>query len=82
VLRQLLALPPEDLVSSKPLIVVFAALGEMDAAFDCLERAFDARDAVLLSILSVAAYDGLRRDPRYDRLTERVRTALGISAAA
>jgi len=81
VLQQLLAIPPEELVSARPLIVVYAALGEMDAAFDCLERAFDVRDTVLLSTLSVAVYDGLRLDPRYDPLAARVRTALGMVGA-
>ena len=77
-LQQVLAIPRDKLVSARPLIVVYAALGEMDAAFDCLERAFDARDTVLLSILSVAVYDGLRLDPRYDPLAARVRAALGM----
>jgi TolB-like protein/Tfp pilus assembly protein PilF len=79
-LDQLLALPPDQLVSTKPLVIVYTALGEMDQAFECLERGFEARDTVLFSVLSIAVYDGLRPDSRFDPLVARVRATAGIAA--
>ncbi len=79
ILQQLSALSDRELVSLKPLVVVHAGLGEMDAAFECLERAFEARDTVLLSLLSVAVYDPLRLDARFEPLVARVRRVAGLS---
>jgi len=78
ILDRLLMLSSKELVSLKPLVVIHAALLDMDRAFECLERAFEARDSVLLSLPAVAVYDPLRPDPRFGPLVSRVRAALGM----
>jgi serine/threonine-protein kinase len=51
---------------------VYVALGEVDAAFDWLERAYAAREGV--EMLKVwPGYDPLRADPRFVSLLERMR---------
>jgi len=49
-----------------------ALLGEYDAAFQCLEEAYEARDSSLLIVKVDPAFDGLRQDPRFARLTARL----------
>ena len=81
VLQRLIADDASDLISPKPLVILHAALGDMDSAFSCLERAFEIRDTMLFSLPAVAVYDPLRSDPRFDRLVARVRRRLGLAAA-
>ena len=49
------------------------AMGELDAAFRCLEQAVDVRDTTLVLLPQWPGYDPARSDPRYERLLERVR---------
>jgi len=48
-------------------------LGEIDAAFESLERAVDERDQCMLPILSYAHFDELRGDSRFVRLLHKMR---------
>jgi tetratricopeptide (TPR) repeat protein len=53
--------------------LIHASLGDKDAAFAWLERAYEERD-YLLRFLKVAPYwDSLRSDPRFARLLQRLR---------
>jgi len=79
ILHRLLALPPGELTSTKPLVILHAALREMDLAFQCLEQAFEARDSLLLALHAVATYDPLREDPRFLPFVGRVREAMGMA---
>jgi len=49
-----------------------AELGELDAAFEWLERAFNERDSELVSLKVDPAFDGVRADPRYASLLRRI----------
>ena len=50
----------------------YAALGNADAAFACLERAIQARSAGLIYIHLDPSYEPLRGDPRFDALVRRI----------
>jgi adenylate cyclase len=53
--------------------VIYAALGERDAAFTWLEKAYAERDAYLVWIKVDSEVDPLRSDPRFQRLLQRMR---------
>lgn len=44
---------------------VCIGLREVDAAFEWLERAVDARDQLMMPLKSYAFFDPLRADPRF-----------------
>jgi len=50
----------------------YAAVGDMDRAFACLERAFQVRSAGLIYLHVDPAYHSLRGDPRFGSLVERI----------
>ena len=54
------------------LAYVHIGLGETDVAFDWLEKAVEARDWQLGMLKVEPAFDGLRSDPRFAALLERV----------
>ena len=49
-----------------------AAIGNLDRAFESLERAYDARSAGLIYLHLDPGYDPLRGDPRYSELVKRI----------
>jgi len=51
--------------------LVHAGLGEADAAFDWLERAYDARDVHLVYLRADPKWDALRADARFPALLKR-----------
>jgi serine/threonine-protein kinase len=67
--------------AASPLWVALAhvGLGEADAAFEWLERAFEERDGSLVLIGASPEFDPLRGDPRFTSLLERM--GLGGPAA-
>ena len=54
---------------------VYAALGELDSAFDWMERAHEERRGWLAYLNVEPTVDPLRADPRFRRLLERMRLA-------
>jgi TolB-like protein/DNA-binding winged helix-turn-helix (wHTH) protein/Tfp pilus assembly protein PilF len=62
----------EDVSALYPAII-YAGLGEKDAAFSGLEGAFEERATYLLGLKTAALYDPLRSDPRFDDLLKRMR---------
>ena len=52
--------------------MIHMALGETDRAFDLLDKAFEARDWQMVLLKVEPAFDGLRSDPRFATLVERV----------
>ncbi|MEW6210508.1 MAG: winged helix-turn-helix domain-containing protein [Acidobacteriota bacterium] len=52
--------------------LLYAAADERDRAMEWMERAFEERDPMLVSIKSDPAVDSLRADPRFDRLLTRM----------
>jgi serine/threonine-protein kinase len=60
-------------VSPLAFAVLYTGLGDHDKAFEWLNRAADARDALLCYIQVVPTYNPLRADPRYRQLLQRMR---------
>ena len=52
--------------------LVYAGLGEKDAAFTWLEKSYDVRDKGLTYLKIDPCVDPLRSDPRFARLVRRV----------
>jgi serine/threonine protein kinase/Tfp pilus assembly protein PilF len=50
----------------------YAWFGDWDQAFHWLNRAIDLHDPGIAGILSIPEYDGLRKDPRYQRALYRM----------
>jgi len=55
---------------------VYARRGEVDRAFEWLERAYAQRDSGLSQIISDPHFKRLERDPRYAALLEKMRLPL------
>jgi hypothetical protein len=49
-----------------------AAVGDLDRAFQALERAYQARSAGLIYLHLDPGYEPLRADPRYKDLVQRI----------
>ncbi|HVP12455.1 MAG TPA: tetratricopeptide repeat protein, partial [Phycisphaerae bacterium] len=50
----------------------YASLGEADRAFEWLERAYEGHDQWLTSLVIDAEWDGLRGEPRYERMWRKI----------
>lgn len=59
-------------IPSLSLAVVELALGENDRAFDLLDKAYEERSSWLVSLKIDPWFDGIRTDPRYMDLVQRV----------
>jgi hypothetical protein len=55
-------------------------LGEADACLDCLEKAVEERDPLIVEFQPKPAYDGLRGHPRFQALLSSMRCAPPIDA--
>jgi tetratricopeptide (TPR) repeat protein len=62
----------QQYVRSEYLAMGHAALGNMDKAFESLERAYQARSAGLIYLHLDPGYDPLRGDPRYADILARI----------
>ncbi|HJU73190.1 MAG TPA: protein kinase [Gemmatimonadaceae bacterium] len=69
------ALESRPNVPNEGVAVIYAGLGEKDAALTWLERAYEARGIGLHFLAAEPLYDALRREPRYKRLVERLALA-------
>ncbi len=59
-------------VRAEILAMGYAALGDLDHAFDCLERAYQTRSAGLIYLHLDPGYLALRDDPRFADLVSRI----------
>jgi serine/threonine-protein kinase len=59
-------------VRSEIMAMGHAAVGNVDRAFECLERAFQVRSAGLIYLHVDPGYASLRPDPRFRQLVERI----------
>ena len=57
------------------LAMAYAGLGDVDAAFQWLERGHEERASFMDGIMVTPAFDVLRPDPRWERLLRRMRLA-------
>jgi tetratricopeptide (TPR) repeat protein len=72
ILRSLQSKSQFDYVSPYLIASIYSQLGEMDAAFNWLEKAFDRRDGISYMVAD-PMMDPIRSDPRYLRLVKRLR---------
>ena len=61
-----------DGVASYWIAVGRASLGDKDAAFEWLEKAFQERAPFLVYLKETVNFEGLRNDPRFDDLVKRI----------
>jgi serine/threonine protein kinase len=54
-------------------VVHYALAGDLDAAFEHLQRAIDARDPALVHLAVAPQWDSLRADPRFNECLERMK---------
>jgi DNA-binding winged helix-turn-helix (wHTH) protein/Tfp pilus assembly protein PilF len=59
-------------VSSYSVAGVFAALGNLDQAFELLNQAYEQHDMQLVSLMVDPSLDGIRDDPRFGELVHRI----------
>jgi TolB-like protein/Tfp pilus assembly protein PilF len=77
------ALDAEQYVSGYHLAIAHAGLGDLDAAFDALDRAAGDRDPALAAVMVEPRLSPLRDDPRYQILVARMSLPLpGVQARA
>jgi serine/threonine protein kinase/tetratricopeptide (TPR) repeat protein len=72
IMARLEAESKQQYVRSEYLAMGHAALGNMDAAFDSLERAYQARSAGLIYLHLDPGYEPMRGDPRYADIISRI----------
>jgi TolB-like protein/Flp pilus assembly protein TadD len=73
ILAELEARQRQAYVSPVALVMMYAALGDADRAFEWLDRAYEERRGWLVYLNVEPMLDGLRADPRFRRLVERMR---------
>ena len=72
VLRDLQSRTERECVPPRCFVFLHAALGEMDRAFEFLERAYQARDSGLFWLRAMPLYEPLQRDPRFREMLRRL----------
>ncbi len=72
ILRELKEISNERYVPGTVIAGVYAILDEKDSAFEWLDRAFDDRTSTLPENLNEFMFDGLRTDPRFNNLLQRI----------
>jgi DNA-binding winged helix-turn-helix (wHTH) protein len=77
VLERLQARAASGYVPPSSIAWVYIGLGEIDRAFEWLNRAVDGLDQLIMPIRSYAFLDPLRSDPRFDLLLRRMRLGSG-----
>jgi tetratricopeptide (TPR) repeat protein len=75
VLEDLAARRRDGYVSPVAFCQVYTALGELDAAFEWIERAYQERRGWLAYLNVEPTVDGLRADPRFRQMLQRMRLA-------
>jgi TolB-like protein len=78
-LGQLRRLAQQGVAPARSVAFAHAGLGDMDQAFEWLERGFEERDPALLGLRVSPPFELLSHHPRFDALVERVRQAVAAS---
>ena len=72
ILRRLEEQATTQYIRAESMAMGYAAVGDFDRAFACLERAFVARSAGLIFLHLDPGYEPLRTDPRFTNLVRRI----------
>ncbi len=72
VLQEFKEISKERYIPSTMIAVVYAALGEKDHAFKWLEKAAEERTSTLPENVNEPSFDGIRSDPRFHDLLQRI----------
>jgi adenylate cyclase len=70
--RQLESESARRYVSPDKIAVIYARLGDRDAAFRWLERSFEERSMGWAAYKDLPDWDAIRNDPRYDAMLRRM----------
>jgi tetratricopeptide (TPR) repeat protein len=79
-LNELLELSKTRFVSAFYIAMVYSGLGELDAAFEYMDRAFEERTSYMAYAGVTPFLDGLKRDPRYGLLIQRLGLPVAVPA--
>jgi eukaryotic-like serine/threonine-protein kinase len=71
ILAELLRLSSKQYVSPYSLALIYTGLGEKDAAFEWLNKAYDARTVRMMSLSVHPRFASLRSDPRFNTVIQR-----------
>lgn len=62
----------QSYISPTTIAVIYGGLGENDAAFEWLEKAYREQDSLLVLLKVEPMFDGIRNDPKFTELLRRV----------
>jgi serine/threonine protein kinase/tetratricopeptide (TPR) repeat protein len=82
ILRDLLQMSSRQYVSPYSVALVYAGLGDKDAAFRWLDKAYEERSVRLINIAVHPRFAGLRDDPRFAALVRRIGLPLTAETGA
>jgi hypothetical protein len=72
IVAELLSRSEHEAVLPRCFVLIYAALGECDRAFEWMEKAYAARDSGLFFIRVMPLYDPLRADDRFGEMLRRL----------
>ena len=72
ILHYYLELSEKEFVWPTNIAFIYAGLGEIDKAFEWLEKTYERREAWLGLLQVEPMYDNLRTDPRFQDLVDRM----------
>ena len=70
--EQLLEWSSHRYIAPVSLAIIYAALGQKDRAFECMEEGYEVRDDFLMVLKIGPRFDSLRSDPRFQELLRRM----------
>jgi len=72
VLEHLLELSQHRYIAPVSLAIIYGAMGQMDQAFDWMEKGYKVRDDFMMTLKTEPRLNSLRSDPRFQDLLERM----------
>jgi tetratricopeptide (TPR) repeat protein len=72
ILELLLELSQHRYIAPVSLAIIYGALGQMDQAFEWMEKGYEVRDDYLMTLQVAPRLDSLRSDPRFQDLANRM----------
>ena len=73
ILDELLELEKQRYVQPSYIASIYGYLGEMDKAFEWLEKAYEERDQQMIYLKAWEIYDPLRSDPRFKAMLKKMK---------